>query len=157
MKRKLLFVTSRDSDFDQDLSYALDLAKMTGRGMAILIVKKRNLTDKFEKMMTAVTFAEAGEHDTASEIMNQRDEKDEVARMLEERCLASGMATAVYSAMRDATVSLKDFLKNDTGVDMVLLSPSVAGNGAISPKELKRLVRMAALPVVTMVKQTQAV
>ena len=157
MKRKLLFVTSRDSDFDQDLSYALDLAKMTGRGMAILIVKKRNLTDKFEKMMTAVTFAEAGEHDTASEIMNQRDEKDEVARMLEERCLASGMATAVYSAMRDATVSLKDFLKNDTGVVMVLLSPSVAGNGAISPKELKRLVRMAALPVVTMVKQTQAV
>jgi hypothetical protein len=67
------------------------------------------------------------------------------------------MATAVYSAMRDATVSLKDFLKNDTGVDMVLLSPSVAGNGAISPKELKRLVRMAALPVVTMVKQTQTV
>ena len=48
MKRKLLFVTSRDSDFDQDLYYALDLAKMTGRGMAILIVKQRNLTDKFE-------------------------------------------------------------------------------------------------------------
>ena len=157
MKRKLLFVASRDGDFDQDLSYALDLAKMTDRGMAILLVKKKNLADKFEKMMTAVTFAEAGEHGTAVEIMNQRDEKDDVARMLEERCLASGMATAVYSAMRDATVSLKDFLKNDTGVDMVLLSPSVAGNGAISPKELKRLVRMAALPVVTMVKQAQAV
>jgi hypothetical protein len=157
MKRKLLFVASRDGDFDQDLSYALDLAKMTDRGMAILLVKRKNLADKFEKMMTAVTFAEAGEHDTASQIMNQRDEKDDVARMLEERCLASGMATAVYSAMRDATVSLKDFLKNDTGVDMVLLSPSVAGNGAISPKELKRLVRMAALPVVTMVKQAQAV
>jgi hypothetical protein len=157
MKRKLLFVTSRDNDFDQDLSYALDLAKMTDRGMAILLVKKKNLADKFEKMMTAVTFAEAGEHDAAVEIMSQRDSKDEVTRMLEERCLASGMATAVYSAMRDATVSLKDFLKNDTGVDMVLLSPSVAGNGAISPKELKRLVRMAALPVVTMVKQTQTV
>lgn len=157
MKRKLLFVTSRDGDFDQGLSYALDLAKMTDRGMAILLVKRKNLADKFEKMMTAVTFAEAGEQDTASQIMNQADAKDDMARMLEERCLASGMATAVYSAMRDATVSLKEFLKNNSGVDMVLLSPSVAGNGTISPKELKRLVRMAALPVVTMVKQTQAV
>jgi hypothetical protein len=108
-------------------------------------------------MMTAITFAEAGEHDTAVEIMNRRDDKDAVTRMLEERCLKSGMATAVYSAMRDATLSLKEFLKDNSGVDMVLLSPSVAGNGAISPKELKRLVRMAALPVVTMVKHTQAV
>ena len=116
MKRKLLFVTSRDGDFDQDLSYALDLAKMTDRGMAILLVKKKDLSDRFEKLMTAVTFAEAGEHDTAVEIMSQRDSKDEVTLMLEERCLASGMATAVYSAMRDATLSLKEFLKNNPDI-----------------------------------------
>jgi hypothetical protein len=39
MKRKLLFVTSRDGDFDQTFR-TLDLAKMTDR-MAILLVKKK--------------------------------------------------------------------------------------------------------------------
>ena len=35
----------------------------------LLVRKKSNLMDKFENLMTAVTFAEAGEHDTAREIM----------------------------------------------------------------------------------------
>ena len=32
----------------------------------------KSLIYKFEKMMTAVTFAEAGQRDTASEIMNEK-------------------------------------------------------------------------------------
>ena len=32
----------------------------------------KSLIYKFEKMMTAVTFAEAGQTDTASEIMNEK-------------------------------------------------------------------------------------
>ena len=32
----------------------------------------KNLIYKFEKLMTAVTFAEAGQKDTALEIMNER-------------------------------------------------------------------------------------
>jgi hypothetical protein len=32
----------------------------------------KSLVYKFEKMMTAVTFAEAGQRDTASEIMNEK-------------------------------------------------------------------------------------
>jgi len=32
----------------------------------------KNIIYKFEKMMTAVTFAEAGQIDTASEIMNEK-------------------------------------------------------------------------------------
>jgi len=32
----------------------------------------KNIISKFEKLMTAVTFAEAGQRDTALEIMNER-------------------------------------------------------------------------------------
>jgi len=32
----------------------------------------KNLIDKFERLMTAVTFAEAGQRDTAYKIMNEK-------------------------------------------------------------------------------------
>lgn len=35
----------------------------------------KNIIYKFEKLMTAVTFAEAGQKDTALEIMNERPAK----------------------------------------------------------------------------------
>jgi len=157
MKRNLLFVTYRDGDFGQDLSYALDLAKMTDKGMAILLVSRKRLVDKFENMMTAVTFAEAGEHDTAKEFMKASEADNELTRMLEKKCLESGMATAVYSAFQDAVSSLAEFLKKNNSIDMVLLSPSITENGEISSKDLKRLVKTASKPVVTMTRQAAAV
>jgi len=154
MKRNLLFVTYRDGDFGQDLSYALDLAKMTDKGMAILLVQRKRLADKLENIMTAVTFAEAGEHETAKEIL-KASAADDVAHMLEKKCLESGMATSVFSAVHDAASSLKEFLKHNNSIDMVLLSPSITENGDISSKMLKRLVNSAARPIVTMVKHAQ--
>ncbi len=157
MKRNLLFVTYRDGDFGQDLSYALDLAKMTDKGVAILLVNKKRLADRFENLMSAVTFAEAGEQDTARQIMEASEANDDLPRMLEEKCRQSGMATAVYTAVNDAVQSLKEFLKQNNTIDMVLLSPSITENGEISPKELKRLVKTASRPIVTMMKHADAV
>jgi len=155
MKRNLLFVTYRDGDFGHDLSYALDLAKSTDKGMAILLVQRKKLVDKFETLMSAVTFAEAGEHETATAILNSVEAEDDLPRRLEEKCLESGMATAVYSAFLDSVSSLKEFLKGNNSIDMVLLSPSIMENGDISSRELKRLVKTASRPIVTMVKQAQ--
>jgi hypothetical protein len=158
MKRNLLFVTTRDSDFGQDLSYALELAKMTDRGMAILLVNRKRLADSFEKIMTAVTFAEAGEHETARSIIEEdtSDTKNALTLKLKERCLQSGIATSVYSALRDSGASIKEFVKQHSNIDMVLLSPSIAGNGSLSPKELKMLVKTVSRPVVTMANHAAA-
>ena len=156
MKRNLLFVSYRDGDFGHDLSYALDLAKMTDKGMAILLVNRKRLADKFEDMMTAVTFAEAGEHETAIEIMKASEAEDGLKSMLEKKCQESGMAASVYSALHDAASSLRDFLKQNSTIDMVLLSPSITENGEISSKELKRLLRTASRPIVTMTRQAVA-
>ena len=156
MKRNLLFVSYRDGDFGQDLSYALDLAKMTDKGMAILIVNRKRLADKFEDMMTAVTFAEAGEHDTAIEIMKASEAEDGLKSMLENKCQDSGMAASVYSTLLDADSSLRKFLKQNNTIDMVILSPSITDNGEISSKELKRLLRTGSRPIVTMTRQAVA-
>ena len=155
MKRNLLFVSYRDGDFGQDLSYAMDLAKMTDKGMAILLVNRKKLVDTFENLMTAVTFAEAGEQETAKSIMKASESGDDMPRRLEQQCLESGMATAVYTAVQDAVPSLKEFLKQNNSIDMVLLSPSITENGEISSKMLKRLVQTASRPIVTMVKHAQ--
>jgi arginine/ornithine N-succinyltransferase beta subunit len=154
MKRNLLFVSYRDSDFGHDLSYALDLAKITDKGMAILLVNRKRLTDKFEEMMAAVTFAEAGEQDAALEIMQSSEAEDGLKSMLEKKCRESGMAASVYSALHDAVSSLRDFLKQNNTIDMVLLSPSITENGEISSKVLKRLLKTASRPIVTMTRQT---
>jgi arginine/ornithine N-succinyltransferase beta subunit len=156
MKRNLLFVSYRDGDFGQDLSYALDLAKMTEKGMAILLVNRKRLADKFDDMMTAVAFAEAGEHDTAIELMKAPEVEDGLTSMLEKKCRESGMAASVYSALHDAVSSLRDFLKQNNTIDMILLSPSITENGELSSKELKRLLRTASRPIVTMTRQAVA-
>jgi hypothetical protein len=156
MKRKLLFVSYRDGEFGHDLSYALDLAKMTDRGIAILLVNRKRLADKFEDLMAGVTFAEAGEHDTAIEMMTPEAE-DGLKTLLEKKCQESGMAASVYSALHDAVSSLRDFLKKNKTVDMILLSPSITEDGEISPKVLKRLVlQTSSRPIVTMTRQAVA-
>ena len=156
MKRNLLFVSYRDGDFGHDLSYALDLAKMTDKGMAILLVNRKRLADKFEDMMTAITFAEAGEHDTAIKIINASDVEGGLKSKLEKQCRESGMVASVYSALHDAVTSLRAFLKQNKTIDMILLSPSITENGEISPIELKRLLRTSSRPIVTMTRQAVA-
>ena len=156
MKRNLLFVSYRDAEFGHDLSYAIDLAKMTEKGVAILLLHRKRLVDKFEDLMTGVTFAEAGLRDTAIEIMQSSEAEDGLKSMLEKKCRESGMAASVYSAMQDAASSVRDFLKQNKTVDMVLLSPSITEDGEISPKVLKRLLQASSRPIVTMTRQAVA-
>lgn len=156
MKRNLLFVSYRDGEFGHDLSYALELARMTDKGMAILLVNKKRLADKFEDMMAAATFAEAGERATATEIMKASEAEDGLKSRLEKKCRESGMAAPVYSALHEAVPSIRTFLKQNNSIDMVLLSPSITENGEISSKDLKRLLRISSRPIVTMTRQAAA-
>jgi carbamoylphosphate synthase large subunit len=155
MKRNLLFVTSQEEDCEAGLSYALDLAKMMDKGIAILLVRKSSLMGRFEAYMSAAAFAEENEHTTAREILEsaRKEDAQNLPQLLQQRCSASGMAVRVYSTIKDTVTALREHLKQDSNVEMVLLSPSITEEGGFSPAELKKLIRSASRPIVTMARQ----
>ena len=160
MKRnQLLFVTYYDENFEDGLSYALDLAKTMNNGIEILMIYKRKVLEKFGDMMTAITFAEAGEHQTAREMIsedykNQNEDYEKKLATIKEKCTKSGIAVDFSTAATDAISAIKNILRQNTKIDMVLLSPSVTNDGNVNAKVLNKLVKTASRPVVTMAKQT---
>ncbi|HTR44555.1 MAG TPA: hypothetical protein VMH06_02510 [Thermodesulfovibrionales bacterium] len=159
MKRKLLFVTYHDENFEEGLSYALDLAKTMNDGIALLMVYRRTVLERFEDMMTVVTFAEANEHKTARELIRDDlsgksgvDDYDRKIALLTERCEQYGIPVEVNAAATDVLTAVRNILKQKRDIDMVLLSPSVTGDGSITTKTLNKLVKTASRPVVTMAR-----
>lgn len=155
MKRNLLFVTYQEGELDEGLNYALDLAKMTDKGMSVLLVNRKKLSKKLEDIMSAVAFAEENEPEAARQLMNSRAKDRDIRSEIEEKCKTSGISAAIHTAVQDAATSLKDYLKQNSSVDMVLLSPNITEDGSISSRELSKLVRSASRPIVTMAKQPQ--
>ena len=158
-KRQLLFVTYRDENLEEGVSYAVELAKAMFEDITLLLVqKKSNLMDRIGDLMTAVSFAEADEHDTAREIMQEgsgsaegRYEKLLVG--LVEKCRREGIQVNVQDTDLGVLSGIRMFLKNHGGIDKVVLSPAVTGSDTVSAKDLNRLVRTASRPIVTMTRQ----
>jgi hypothetical protein len=159
MKRnQLLFVTYHDENFDDGLSYAVDLAKTLNDGLEILMIYKRKVFEKFEDMMTAITFAEAGEHKTARELISEDYQKkdedyEKKLAVIRETCSKSGIAVGFSTAAMDTVGAIKNILRQNARINMVLLSPSVTNDGNVNAKVLNHLVKTASRPVVTMAKQ----
>jgi hypothetical protein len=161
-KRQLLFVTYRDENLEEGLSYAIELAKAMYEDITLLFVqKKQNLMDKFENLMSAVTFAEAGEHDTARQIMKgtpgAADRSAAVIEKLRRKCTQEGIEMKVVDTDRDAVSGIRSYLKEHTGIDKVVLSPVITEAGNVTSKDLNRLVRTSSRPIVTMTRQATAV
>ncbi len=160
MRRQLLFVTYENEDLDEGLNYAIDLANTMGKDIAIMIASnKKTLKEKFDDLMSAVTFAEANDHVAARQMLSsgqKADSLEERVERLAEKCQRSGVSVNIHSVTADLFSSIKDFLRDKTGIDMVLLSPSITDNGNVSSRELNKLVRSASRPVVTMAKQALA-
>ena len=155
MKRVLLFVAYINDDFAAGLTYAAELAKLMEKGIAMLVIDNNTLMDKFEKIMTAVTFAEANEHDTALEMLSEENEpelelKIETSRKI---CDEMGIPFSIHRSQLNMLKAINEFMNQKKGVDMVLLGPSITENGNIKSSELKRLVKSASRPVVTMARQ----
>ena len=157
MKRKILFVTDRYDDTDGGLSYAFDLARMMDKGISILLLRKERLMNRFETLMSAVTFAEAGERGTALEILAEgKDPAAPVAARpatIEEACAGSGLPTEISSGSGDMVSAVGTYLKSNRNVEMVLLSPSITEEGAVSSRDFKRLIATVARPIVTLARQ----
>jgi hypothetical protein len=162
-KRQLLFVTYCDENLEEGLSYAIELAKAMYEDITLLLVqKKSNLIEKLGNLMTAVSFAEADEHETARQIMagGSQDGLEKVQRKLAEltgRCKREGVQVSVQHTGLDAVLGIRTYLKNHTGIDKVVLSPVVTEAGNVTAKDLNRLVRTASRPIVTMTRQACAV
>ncbi len=160
-KRQLLFVTYRDENLEEGVSYAIELAKAMFEDITLLLVqKKSNLLDKFETLMTAVTFAEAGEHDTAREIMagspDAANRSQRILAQLTEKCAREGITVKVQDSNLDAVTGIRTYLKEHTGIDKVVLSPVITEAGNVTSKDLNRLVRTSSRPIVTMTRQAVA-
>ncbi len=162
-KRQLLFVTLFDDDLEEGVSYAIELAKAMEEDIILLFVQKRsNLNSRLENMMTAITFTEASEHNTAIQIASEgsrcgekicNKELDAVA----ERCLREGICLNVYTSPLDALSGIRVFLKEHQAIDKVVLSPAITVAGNVSSKDMSRLVRTTSRPIVTMTRQARAV
>ncbi len=158
-ERQLLFVTYHDENLEEGLSYALDLAKTMNDGIEILLIYKRKVFEKFEDMMTAVTFAEADMHKTAREMITddykkKNEDYEEKVNLLIEKCRKSGIAANISTAATDTVSAVKNILRQNTRIDMVLLSPSITNDGNVTSKVLNKLVKTASRPVVTMAKNS---
>jgi hypothetical protein len=152
-KKQLLFVTYYDEDFGEGLPYAFNLAKMLNEGITILLIYKKKITERFENIMTAITFAEANEDKTARQLMRENIVKDEKMGSLCEKFKQEGINVDICTDKADVLSAIKDFLRQRATIDMVLLSPNVTDNGNMKARELNRLVKMMSRPIVTMARQ----
>ena len=69
------------------------------------------------------------------------------------KCSKAGVHLDVQNTEQDVVTSIRTYLKQNEGIDKVVLSPAVTGNGNVSAKDLNRLVRTASRPIVTMTRQ----
>jgi hypothetical protein len=160
-KKQVLFVTYHDEGFEDGLSYAVDLAKVMNNNISLLMIYKRKVMERFEDMMTVVSFAEEGDHKTARELIkedykkNNTDFEEELA-FLAGKCREAGIEVDVCTAAMNVLGAIKNLLRQNMNIGMVLLSPSITNKGNVTTKDLNRLVRTASRPVVTMAKNTFA-
>lgn len=151
MKEKILFVTKGGEDLDKGFSYALELAKALNSGIAALVVYPRQMMSSFEDVMSAATFAEAGDFDTVKTLMDAQEhdlretEKQKIGEMsARAREITVDLTHQVASG--DVSTAIREYLKGRTGVDMVLLSPNLAGSKKIL--DLKKLMKNISKPIV---------
>jgi hypothetical protein len=160
MGKRILFVARGDENMGEGFSYALDLARAVGEDIVLLVVRKtRMLMDRFEDLMSAVAFAEEGDHKTARAIaaagITDPDIAGNTAGLVEDGRRA-GVNVQVSSAQGDMVSAVKAFIKSGNNVDMVVLSPGITDGGEAGVRELGRLVKGVSRPVVAMSRQQAA-
>jgi len=153
-KKQLLFVTYYDENFGEGLSYAFNLAKVLNEGITILLIYRRRITERFENLMAAITFAEADEDKAARQIMTESLAKDKKIVPLLKKFTQDGINVDVCTEKTDVLSAIINFFRQKVAVDMVLLSPSVTDNANMKTRELNRFVKTISRPIVTMAKPT---
>jgi nucleotide-binding universal stress UspA family protein len=159
MKEKILFVTKGGEGCDNGFSYALELAKALNSNIAVLVVYPRYMLISFEEVMSVAAFAEAGDFKTVKTLLDSEEttlketDKRKIGEM-SERAREISVDLVHRVALGDAATAIKDYLKQSPGVDMVLLSPTLAGNKKIL--DLKKLIKNISKPIVNITMPVKA-
>lgn len=158
----LMLVIYHDEEIEDGLSYTLELARIMNLALLILIIYRRKVMERFEDYMVATTFAEEGEFKTARELIIE-DLKvkgmdyEERLKSIKDRCISHGVEFAgISSSKGDVVSAIENLVKDNSSIDMVLLSPSVTRDGHISTRDIQRLVKSLSRPIVTMAKNIKA-
>jgi len=150
--KQLLFVTYQNRQSEEGLAYAIGLAKTLGKGLSVLMVRDgKGIMGSFSDAMAAAAFAEAGEHETAREMVREPDQAqiDMRVEYIKEKCNSSGISAEVRPTNQDAASAIKGTLKAENGIDMILLGPNVTENENFTAKKLGRMIKSATMPIVT--------
>jgi len=161
MNDKVLFVTRGGEDCDEGFSYVLELAKTLGAGIEVLIIYPSRMTNSFDDIMMAATYAEAGDLKTIQTMVDDEQEKfrELVARKISALALSSGsqetrVDLVCHSADGDLTATIKNHLKNRPYIDMVLLSPSLSENK--KSFDIRKLLKNISKPIVNISRPATA-
>lgn len=152
MKEKLLFVTRGGENIEEGISYVIELSKVLRAEITLLIIYEKKKNRIYEDIMTSLTFAEAGEFQTAKEILIEEENElqkttDTMLRALDKKFGEHQRDFSYEIATGDAMPAIRDFLRNKPGIEMVLLSPNLSGNKKYV--DVKKLLKTITKPIVT--------
>lgn len=149
-KQEILYVAYRDEPLEDGVNYAMYLANMLGETLCVVLLSPSGIGRKFSDLMTAVTFAEANEPDTARAIMSD-DSDTRKASSIQSQLLSrfeeEGIEGNVHIGL-DATVKVVMNFLRQKKVDLVLLSPAVTDSRSL----LNKLIKFSPRPVITMAR-----
>ena len=151
MKEKILFVTKGGENTDEGFSYVLELAKALNSGIAVLVVYPRQMMTSFEDVMSAAAFAEAGDFQTVRTLMEEQETelKESEEKKIKEMKVKAGEISVglIYkTASGDVASAITDYLKERTGIEMVLLSPNLSKERKIL--DIRKLLKNISKPIV---------
>ncbi len=159
MRSKLLYVVKGEAACLKDgFTYAKELSKVVKGGLYILFHYDRKMLRTFEDEMTAVAFAEAGESETAQEILREREhvlkaEAEKRIQIWKKECENPDLITKFDVVTGDLLSAIRQILQNHAGIEIVILSPSLMERN--KPFSIRRLRKYIHRPVVTMSRQIQ--
>lgn len=159
MKKKILFVTKGGEGCDDGFTYALELARTLGTDITVLMLYGKRVMDTYEDVMAAVAFAEAGEFKTARELMDEQAKEMKEGAIqkvneMSEKCREYQVDFSYRVEAGDTLSVIKDFVRDNPAIDMVLLSPALAVNK--KGIDLGKLIKTITKPIVTITRPAGA-
>jgi hypothetical protein len=160
MARNLLFVTNGTKRYEEGFSYVVELSRALRTNIFILMIYDYSLVKIFEDSMAAAAFAEAGETETAKEISREwlrkiEIETDRKTDLLIKKYCKDGAPVKIRckAGLGEIVSNVIKIVENESGIDMVLLSPSISEKKFIIAKKLLKYISRS---VVTMSRLSKA-